>query len=171
MRRMLDTKEAGLPSTIEFDKEGNRKVGKNLGVDGKLTLKSLVSGTNPDGDITKELGGGGSARHGYSVFINDTFHYEVYTTKDYSEFTIQTPKNVSDFKTNDKYKELRKAGKYPAAGYFLEDTTATTEKFIVSRFEVGQSRQYFYITGYSLDESKFKEKGVIIKSAQVIKLY
>lgn len=60
MRRMLDpTKVGGLPSTIEFDKDGNRKVTKNLGVGGKLTLKSLVSASNPDGDITKELGGGG----------------------------------------------------------------------------------------------------------------
>ena len=61
MRRMLDPKEAGgsLPSSITFDKDENRTVGKNLGVDGKLTLKSLVSSTNPDGDITKELGGGG----------------------------------------------------------------------------------------------------------------
>ena len=61
MRRMLDPKEAGgsLPSTITFDGEGNRKVGKNLGVDGKLTLKSLVSESNPDGDISKELGGSG----------------------------------------------------------------------------------------------------------------
>ena len=55
---MLDPKEAGgLPSTIEFDKDGNRKVSKDLGVDGKLKLKSLVSASNPDGDITKELGG------------------------------------------------------------------------------------------------------------------
>ena len=61
MRRMLDPKEAGgsLPSTITFDQEGNRTVGKDLGVDGKLKLKSLVSASNPDGDITKELGGGG----------------------------------------------------------------------------------------------------------------
>ena len=61
MRRMLDQKEAGgnLPSTIQFDAEGNRTVGKDLGVDGKLKLKSLVSASNPDGDITKELGGGG----------------------------------------------------------------------------------------------------------------
>ena len=60
MRRMLDpTKVGGIPSTIEFDKDGNRKVNKNLGVGGKLTLNSLVSDTNPDGDITKELGGGG----------------------------------------------------------------------------------------------------------------
>ena len=61
MRRMLDPKEAGgsLPSTVKFDAEGNRTVSKNLGVDGKLKLKSLVSASNPDGDITKELGGGG----------------------------------------------------------------------------------------------------------------
>ena len=60
MRRMLDPKELGgsLPSTITFDQEGNRTVGKDLGVDGKLKLKSLVSTSNPDGDITKELGGG-----------------------------------------------------------------------------------------------------------------
>lgn len=61
MRRMLDpTKVGGIPSTIEFDKDGNRNVTKNLGIGGKLTLKSLVSASNPDGDITKELGGGGT---------------------------------------------------------------------------------------------------------------
>ena len=68
MRRMLDpTKVGGIPSTIEFDKDGNRKVKKNLGVDGKLTLKSLVSATNPDGDITKELGGGGGGFNKYKI--------------------------------------------------------------------------------------------------------
>ena len=73
MRRMLDPKEAGgsLPSTITFDQEGNRKVGKDLGVDGKLKLKSLVSATNPDGDITKELGGGG----GGSIQL---YHHHIY---------------------------------------------------------------------------------------------
>lgn len=61
MRRMLDPKTIGgggggsLPSTIKFDEEGNREVEKNLGVDGKLTLKSLVSNDNKDGDITKQL--------------------------------------------------------------------------------------------------------------------
>ena len=71
MRRMLDpTKVGGLPSTIEFDKDGNRKVKKNLGVDGKLTLTSLVSNTNPDGDITKELGSGeGSKIYLHSISI------------------------------------------------------------------------------------------------------
>ena len=65
MRRMLDPKEAGLPSTVQFDAEGNRTVGKNLGVDGKLKLKSLVSESNPDGDITKALGGGGGGGNLY----------------------------------------------------------------------------------------------------------
>ena len=61
MRRMLDPKEAGgkLPSTITFDEEGNRTASKDVKVDGKLKLKSLVSESNPDGDITKALGGGG----------------------------------------------------------------------------------------------------------------
>ena len=44
-----------LPSTVKFDEEGNRTVGKDLGVDGKLKLKSLVSASNPDGDITNKL--------------------------------------------------------------------------------------------------------------------
>ena len=55
----LSSATGSLPSTVKFDSEGNRTVGKNLGVDGKLKLKSLVSASNPDGDITKELGGGG----------------------------------------------------------------------------------------------------------------
>ena len=71
MRRMLDPKEAGgsLPSTVKFDQEGNRTVGKNLEVNGKLKLKSLVSESNPDGDITKELGGGGGGGGGGSAKI------------------------------------------------------------------------------------------------------
>ena len=76
MRRMLDPKEAegSLPSTVKFDAEGNRTVGKNLGVDGKLKLKSLVSASNPDGDITKELGGGGGTNtlYQHAIHLYDT---------------------------------------------------------------------------------------------------
>ena len=79
MRRMLDPKEAGgsLPSTVKFDQEGNRTVGKDLGVDGKLKLKSLVSASNPDGDITKELGGGGGTTnklYQHSIFLYDNYN-------------------------------------------------------------------------------------------------
>ena len=55
----LSSATGGLPSTIKFDAEGNRTASKDVKVDGKLKLKSLVSASNPDGDITKELGGGG----------------------------------------------------------------------------------------------------------------
>ena len=117
MRRMLDPKEAGIPSTVEFDKEGNRKVGKNLGVDGKLTLKSLVSSTNPDGDITKELGkGGGGAIHIYSVLIysaNDRFYYIASSANDYGESSSEL-----NFGTDTTYADLRKVGKrYALSGH------------------------------------------------------
>lgn len=93
MRRMLDPKEVGgdLPSTITFDKEGNRKVGKGLGVDGKLTLKSLVSESNPDGDITKELGGGSTPSQAvYPLFV--------YCKKSqgYFSFTLPSLKPITD---------------------------------------------------------------------------
>lgn len=48
-----------ISQSINSDGKGNLTVGKDLEVDGKLKLKSLVSASNPDGDITKELGGGG----------------------------------------------------------------------------------------------------------------
>ena len=79
----LSSAAGGGVNGLQSDAEGNLTVGKNLGVDGKLTLKSLVSATNPDGDITKELGGGGSQIHVYSVFVGNSCHYEVYTTEDY----------------------------------------------------------------------------------------
>lgn len=132
MRRMLDpTKVGGIPSTIEFDKDGNRKVKKNLGVDGKLTLKSLVSESNPDGDITKELGGGGgggdsgSARHCYSISVDGQFIYIVNTEKNYN-FMIGKKNTVPDFISNPDYAELHAGGDksyndyrcYPAIGTY-----------------------------------------------------
>ena len=54
MRRMLDPKElgggGGLPPTIEFDKEGNREVKKNVKIDGSLQFSSLVSEPRPTGE-------------------------------------------------------------------------------------------------------------------------
>ena len=122
MRRMLDPKEAGgLPSTIEFDKDGNRKVKKNLEADGKLTLKSLVSASNPDGDITKELGGGGKTIHLYAVELTSSpdckFYYIASSANDYGESASAT-----NFGTNQTYADLRKIGKtYAASGYGYKD--------------------------------------------------
>ena len=91
MRRMLDPKEVGgLPSTIEFDKDGNRKVSKDLGVGGKLKLKSLVSASNPDGDITKELGSKAKLyKHSISAFSGS--YGRIYRTfYSYSDVVIDT---------------------------------------------------------------------------------
>ena len=53
MRRMLDPKEAGgsLPSTITFDEEGNRKVGKNLKVDGDISSSKLQTSEDRTGTL------------------------------------------------------------------------------------------------------------------------
>ena len=59
-----------ISSAMDADKNGNITVGKDVKVDGKLKLKSLVSPINPDGDITKELGGGGGDGKLYCHCIN-----------------------------------------------------------------------------------------------------
>ena len=48
MRRMLDPKEV-LPSTITFDKDGNRTVGKNLTVNENFSVNSFKNSQNIDG--------------------------------------------------------------------------------------------------------------------------
>lgn len=118
MRRMLDPKEAGgsLPSTITFDQEGNRTVGKNLGVDGKLKLKSLVSASNPDGDIAKELGGG-AANKLYKHTIN--FWSSTYGT------VYLTIYNTSNEQINSESKlkpAMEKFGDALASGYISDGT-------------------------------------------------
>lgn len=65
---------------LQSDAEGNLTASKNLGVDGKLTLKSLVSASNPDGDITKELGGGGGT-HAWTIV---KYLYPNIAAKEYS---------------------------------------------------------------------------------------
>ena len=114
MRRMLDPKEAGgsLPSTITFDEAGNRKVGKNLGVDGKLTLKSLVSNTNPDGDITKELGGSNKL---YKHTIN--FWSSTYGTV---YLTIYNTSNEPITKESNFKPAMEKFGDAMASGYISD---------------------------------------------------
>lgn len=141
MRRMLDPeKVGGLPSTIEFDKDGNRKVNKNLGVEGKLTLKSLVSDTNPDGDITKELGGGATLyRHfitingKYSVKASVSLNYYSYRKEQY---TIET---FGQTFMND----------VSVTGYFLKDN-----KYYVA-IGLSHSIGTYNLYGYNLTDGSF----------------
>ena len=170
MRRMLDPKEAGgsLPSTITFDQEGNRTVGKNLGVDGKLKLKSLVSSTNPDGDITKELGG--SARHAYRINNNNNYWYIVYSTKDYN-FEIGKSNYIgSDFDTNDNYKELRSSGIYPASGFV---NLSETDYLSVMQIKIDASLSYPYkIQGRKSSNGTFSSTNErVLFAVSIVKLY
>lgn len=169
---------------LESDAEGNLTASKNLEVDGKLKLKSLVSASNPDGDITKELGGGGgggggggsgSARHGYTIFVKDAavdnesftsnFHYEIYTTKNYN-LTIGTENAIADFLTNEGYKELRAIGSYPAAGYFLQRTTVSG---VVWKYTITATRNLVYI--YRTDNNANEFKGLNKPTFTVVQLF
>lgn len=84
-----------ISQSINPDGKGNLTVGKNLGVDGKLTLKSLVSDRNPDGDITKELGGGGGGGGSTAPLYNHTIQLRKTDTVIYRSFVNQH----SEYKT------------------------------------------------------------------------
>ena len=59
MRRMLDPKEAGgsLPSTITFDEEGNRTIGKNLTISGDIKKPEFTSTFTNGKNFSPSLGG------------------------------------------------------------------------------------------------------------------
>lgn len=81
---------------LESDAEGNLTAGKNLGVDGKLKLKSLVSASNPDGDITKELGeGGGGLQITDQNTIFPTFKFEAKAYNIGDEVNLNDNANIS----------------------------------------------------------------------------
>lgn len=157
MRRMLDPKElegggGELPSTITFDKEGNRKVGKNLGVDGKLTLKSLVSSTNPDGDITKELGGGSGSITLYRHFIRligknvnpvDIISFDIYNT------------NPAEMEWNDLYKYIK--GRTACSGYVHGGQGTSAYYFVNGLFTDPNGSIYVYCT-----DNNWSEKSITI---------
>lgn len=97
-----------ISQSINPDGKGNLTVNKNLGVDGKLTLKSLVSASNPDGDITKELGGGSS-----QLFV----HFITFTGKGTDDIYIQYLSSKSDKYTKTEFISDISNKKLLATGY------------------------------------------------------
>ena len=116
MRRMLDPKEAGggLPSTVEFDAEGNRTVSKNLTISGDIKKPEFAStftnGKIPTaiaknynlGDVVSTSLGNHSSGSGYNydctpLFfkkrdasfapMNPTLYY-AYAKEDSNNFTV-----------------------------------------------------------------------------------
>ena len=145
---------------LTSDAEGNLTASKDVKVDGKLKLKSLVSATNPDGDITKELGGGGSgsgsARHCYYVNVDGQFVYIVHTEKNYN-FTIGKQNTVRDFMSNPNYAELHAGGDksfndyrcYPAIGTY----TGSDGALRVVRYLRLYNNYDGYVDGKSMNSS------------------
>lgn len=154
---------------LESDAEGNLTASKNLEVDGKLKLKSLVSDTNPDGDITKALGGG-SALHCYSIYPgqSETFYYNVYTSEDFEEFQVDKSNYINI--TDAKYKPLRK-GNYaemPAAGYYIDSTRAAIICSYVS-IETGNTR--YTINGLNIETKQSYTGMLVYDYVHIIKRY
>ena len=138
----------GLPSTIKFDEAGNRTAEKNLGVDGKLTLKSLVSATNPDGDITKELGGGGSTLYEYTITLLNSANIGISRIgKFYSSVDIGT--NSKDRSTSQIFNQLLPSNpeytsKLPVSGYVKISEGANTTYYSLIYLELTWSDANVY---------------------------
>ena len=85
-------------------------------------------------------GGGGSQMHAYSIFVRNSFHYEVYTTIDL-HLEKRVLHQINDFLTNEDYKELHAIGKYPAAGYINDKKTNNIG--IISQLEIMSDNRFF----------------------------
>ena len=157
-----------ISQSINPDGKGNLTIGKNLGVDGKLKLKSLVSASNPDGDITKELGGGGgegSVRHAYRIIVDTYCWFLSFTPKDYGYEIGKKTAIPSDFYTNANYKDLLSTGYHPASGYYNGDSL----DLIVSHVQISERN---WIGGYrpsdqSTTESLFNIQRRTVKIVQL----
>ena len=92
----------------------------------------------------KEVGGGGGEIHGYRIGGIGTGYYLTFISKNY-HYPIGEPQFVSYFGTDDKYKELRTPGVYPAGGYYynISDKSET----LLRQVRVDDSGT-FIISGY-----------------------
>ena len=133
-----------------------------------MTLKSLVSESNPDGDITKELGS--STRHAYRINNNNNYWYIVYSTKDYN-FEIGKSNYIgSDFDANDNYKELRSSGIYPANGY----VNLSEQSYLsVMQIKINTSSSYPYtIQGRKSENGTFSSTNErVLFAVSIVKLF
>ena len=155
-----------ISQSINPDGKGNLTVGKDLGVDGKLTLKSLVSETNPDGDSTKELGA--SARHCYTMIISNRIHYQVYTTKNYDFEINKITELPTNYLSKPEYNELHADGKYPVVGYWYDNPHTYT--MIVNILNISGS--YNFLEGFDIIGNNYKQNVQIgTANARVIKQY
>ena len=120
----------------------------------------------------KELGGGSTApaRHAYRINNNNNYWYIVHSTKDYN-FEIGKSNYIgSDFDKNDKYKELRSSGIYPANGFV---NLSETVHLSVMQIKIDTSLSYPYkIQGRKSDSGTFSSTNErALFAVSIVKLF
>lgn len=148
-----------------------------VGVNGQENIEIGDNLTLANGKLSAAAGGGSTApaRHGYTIFVKDvcvdndniasTFHYEIYTTKNYN-LPIGTENVIADFLTNDDYKELRAIGSYPAAGQFSQYTTT---RGIVWKYKITATRNLVF--SYRVGEIQDDIRDLNAPTFTIVQLY
>ena len=107
----------------------------------------------------KEAGGSTPARHAYRIENNYDYYYIVYSTKNYN-FEIGKLNSITDFNTNDNYKELRSSGVYPANG-FIKFSNPKGAYLSVMEVVIDASSSYPYaVRGLRSDQGIFYTNNV-----------
>lgn len=140
---------AGGVNGLQSDAEGNLTASKNLGVDGKLTLKSLVSASNPDGDITKELGGGGGSNlYEYTIILLNSANLGVSRIgKFYSSVDIGTSskdRTTSQILNQLLPSDLESTNYLPVIGYIKRSDGANDTYYSLNYLQLTWSDAYLF---------------------------
>ena len=136
-----------------------------VGVNGQENIEIGDNLTLANGKLAAT---GGSQIHGYSVIVNSTFHYEVYTTKN-CNLEIRQKTTIQQFFANNDYAELHQDGCYPAAGYYRKSFDGSD--MIVNLFEIKNGS--YYIDGYNMTKSRYEGINITLgfSPADVIQLF
>ena len=118
-----------------------------VGVNGQENIEIGENLTLANGKLSSAATGGG--RHVYSIYIASydsssqtipysSFHYEVYTTKDY-KLEKGKATQITNF-VDSNYDELRSVGFYPAGGYYSNNVS--NNYLVVSQLEIMKPNRY-----------------------------
>lgn len=115
-------------------------------------------------------GGGSSEIHVYMVTVDASFQYMVYMTKDYGwEIGETIIIRVSDFMTNDNYKELEPKGKLPASGFYYDNSQ--NKELVLSEIESTNPRGFFILHGINLVTKKYETVQIGGNIYEAVKLF
>lgn len=115
-------------------------------------------------------GVGGSEIHVYTIVVNISFQYMVYTTKDYG-WEIGTTKIItsSQFMTNDDYKELAPQGKSPASGFYYDNSQNI--ELIIFQIESTNPRGFWILHGVNLTTKQYQTVNIGGDSYEATKIF